>query len=618
MLPDWLFGSTPPSEPSCSCTITGPGTIDASGCDGTLTTAAACRETAVRACSNHDGPVCRRQDGLVKRFDGAGGTLLAAAAAFARRVVDHDEALAQTARRDPLRAAEQAAARAHPVRGLAEDTGLLSVSGASYDAVFEPTLRFVIGNAFWQPSPQATAAEHTQLSTGATVTTVTPPSGGPDRYHLQPPVAAYDRETRSALLAAYERLGARAADLTPLEAVRAVTSDPPVPPHTLAAVLHKHTRGYGVIEDFFADPAVSDVYAPAPAADNRLWVVHDGVQRPTNCWLSEEGAGAIASRLRSESGQPFSRAAPTVDATATIADTQVRVAGVTAPATDGYGFAFRAGGETPFTLPALIANDTLSAATAALLSVAVRSNAAVLVAGPRGAGKTTLLGALLWELAATTRIITIEDTPELPVDALQAHDRDVQPLWTTRADGPGVSPAEALRTALRLGDSALVLGEVRGTEAAVLYEAMRVGANSAAVLGTIHGSGGTAVYDRVVHDLEVPPAAFDATDLIVTVGVDETPTGPHRHLASIEEVVDADPVAFEALATRTDGTASLTGRIDRGQSRLLGALGGDSASYEQLREHIQARTQLLAELARRGEHSPKAVTRAYARWEGPA
>lgn len=619
MLRDWLFESTPDDDDPCSCTVTGPGTVDASACAGTLATAPACRKTAVNALDGHDGPLCRRQDGLVKRFDGPGGTLLAAAATFARRVVDHDETLATTARRDPLQAAAQAAARGQQIRRLAEDSGLLSVPETTYEATFEPTLRFTIGNAFWQPEPPTEAHDQTTttLPTGATATTYRPVSGGPGRYHLQPPVAEYDRNTRNTLLAAYEHLGARGADLTPLEAVRLAATDPPVPPHVLASVLRKHTRGYGVIEDLFADPAVSDVYAPAPAADNRLWVVHDGEQRPTNCWLSDDGAGAIASRLRSESGQSFSRAAPTVDATTTIDDTQVRVAGVRAPATDGYGFAFRTGGETPFTLPALVANDTLSATTAGLLSVAVRSTAAVLVAGPRGAGKTTLLSALLWELAATTRVITIEDTPELPVDALQAQDRDVQPLWTTRADGPGVSPAEALRTALRLGDSALVLGEVRGVEAAVLYEAMRVGANSAAVLGTIHGSGGEDVYNRVVHDLEVPPAAFGATDLVVTMGVTESSATTGRHLVSIEEVVPADPVGFEPLVTRADGTTTPTGRIDRGQSRLLGALADGDTTYEELRDRVHARAELLSGLARRGEHSPSAVTQAYARWERP-
>jgi len=67
---------------------------------------------------------------------------------------------------------------------------------------------------------------------------------------------------------------------------------------------------------------------------------------------------------------------------------------------------------------------------AAFLSVAVERNAAALIAGTRGSGKTTLLGTLLYELTPDTRTVLIEDTPELPVEALQSVGRDVQALRT--------------------------------------------------------------------------------------------------------------------------------------------------------------------------------------------
>ena len=78
-----------------------------------------------------------------------------------------------------------------------------------------------------------------------------------------------------------------------------------------------------------------------------------------------------------------------------------------------------------------------------------------------------------------------------------------------------VSPEEALRTALRLGDSAIIVGEVRSKEAKVLYEAMRVGAAGNVVMGTIHADSAYAVWDRVVNDLEVPTTSFKATDLVI-------------------------------------------------------------------------------------------------------
>ncbi|MFB6208365.1 MAG: ATPase, T2SS/T4P/T4SS family [Candidatus Nanohaloarchaea archaeon] len=97
---------------------------------------------------------------------------------------------------------------------------------------------------------------------------------------------------------------------------------------------------------------------------------------------------------------------------------------------------------------------------------------------------------------------------------------------------------EAIRTSLRLGDSALVIGEVRSDEAQALYEAMRVGAVANFVGGTIHGEDAYSVFDRVVNDLNVPPTSFKATDIIVSVNKIRSPDGleTYRRVTGITEV----------------------------------------------------------------------------------
>jgi len=74
----------------------------------------------------------------------------------------------------------------------------------------------------------------------------------------------------------------------------------------------------------------------------------------------------------------------------------------------------------------------------------------------------------------------------------------------------------ALRTVLRLGESVLVIGEVRGAEAKSLFEAMRIGAAGNIVLGTIHGSSAYDTWDRIVNDIGVPSTSFKACDVIVS------------------------------------------------------------------------------------------------------
>ena len=163
----------------------------------------------------------------------------------------------------------------------------------------------------------------------------------------------------------------------------------------------------------------------------------------------------------------------------------------------------------------------LTPEVAGLLSFLIDSQASTLVVGSRGAGKTSMLMALMLEILRSQRIITIEDTLELPVDHMRSIGFKVCRLKTRSAISVGqvtaeVSPEDALRTALRLGESVLIVGEVRSKEALVLYEAMRVGAIGNVVMGTIHGENAYSVWDRVVNDLGVPNTSFKATDMCVT------------------------------------------------------------------------------------------------------
>lgn len=610
-------------DPECACEPTferGHLLLDAAECPGAGDLAAepACRATAIRSLADREADAIVTRTGHLERaYEDDAAALLLAAGRFAERVAFYDERLAERTLRDPLDAARAAVGRAGPVGELLAETGLAECARRTDDDDYPDALRPFVGPAIAKaqvaarPPEDATLVETRRLSTRATVR-VYEDGRALRTYHLEPVEHTFDADALETLAQAHGLLAEGAVEggeRAPGRAVRRVAeSDDPV--EALAATLRKHTRGYGVLADFFADPGVSDVFATAPVDENPLRVTVDGERLRTNVRLTETGVQALASRFRRASGRAFSRAAPTLDATAETASGTVRVAGVTDPVSDGPGFAFRAHDATPWTLPALVANGTLPPDAAALLSLATERAAAGLVAGPRGAGKTTLLAALLWELPAETRTVVVEDTPELPVPALQRHGRDVQPLRTESGDGPGLEPPDALRTALRLGEGAIVVGEVRGEEAAVLYEAMRVGASGDAVLGTIHGDGGAGVRERVVSDLGVPASSFATTDIVVTLEATRTPEGKRRRVKSVEEVVDGD--RFEALFRIQDDALVATGRTDRGNSALVAALAESDESYAEVREAVAAREALLSELAREERTTAAVVTDAYA------
>jgi type IV secretory pathway ATPase VirB11/archaellum biosynthesis ATPase len=617
---------------ACECEFTREGgslVVSSGDCPGAgrFETEPACREAAVRAV---DGAVTRVRvvTGDAVRWYGEGAVaLLDAARRFADRVEGVEESLAERARRDPLAAARVGVTRGTdtPVGRAAAESGLSlcaeRVTGTPepYAAAFAPevTPRLPAATVGRRPPAGATFVDRRSLPTGAVVRRYRTDEG--PLYHVEPVEYRLDPAGRAALADARERIadatggGGSDADATGSlspgrvrcdgaigrAASEAVTAcDAEVDPGLVASVLRRHVRGLGVVEDVLADPVVSDVFASAPVAETRLRVRVDGETLSTNVRLGRDGAAALVSKLRRTSGRALSRATPTMDATATVRGRRVRVAAVTDPASDGPGFAFRIHDAAAWRLDDLVANGTLTPAAAGLLSVAVRRGAAGLVAGPRGAGKTTLLGACCHEIPRDVRTVIVEDTPELPVETIRESGRDVQALRTETGDGdgPSVAPDAALRTALRLGDGALVVGEVRGEEARTLFEAMRVGAGDGAVLGTIHGDGARAVRERAVADLGVDPTAFAATDLVATVG--RAGADGERRLLAVEEASE-DGTAFDPLFERTPAGLEPTGRIDRGESRLVAALAGPAETYADVREAIERRGTAFREGDRR-------------------
>ena len=311
----------------------------------------------------------------------------------------------------------------------------------------------------------------------------------------------------------------------------------------LANILTRYTAGLGVLEVLLADERIQDVYINSPIETQPILIFHrDFEECSTNLIPTREDAESWATRLRIHSGRPLDEANPVLDTDIGVPGGKARFAVITKGLSPhGFGFAIRRHRDKPWTLPLFIKAKMMDPLSAGLLSFLVDGSVSMLVAGGRGSGKTSVLGSIMLEILPKTRIVTIEDTLELPVDHLRDLEYNVESLKSrsviTRIESE--MPAdEALRTALRLGDSALILGEVRSVEAKALYEAMRIGALSNVVAGTIHGESAYGVYDRVVNDLGVPATSFKATDIIPICKSLRSADGLHRfrRLTEVTEV----------------------------------------------------------------------------------
>lgn len=311
----------------------------------------------------------------------------------------------------------------------------------------------------------------------------------------------------------------------------------------LARVLTRHTAGYGVMEVLLADERIQDLYINSPVGSQPIRIFHqDWEECVTNLVPTNEDAEAWATRLRIQSGRPLDEANPVLDIDIGVPGGKARFAVITRSLSpEGLGFAIRRHRFKPWTLPLFIKYKMMNPLAAGLLSFLVDGSAALLIAGGRSSGKTSILGSLMLELLPKTRIVVIEDTLELPIFELSKLGYNIESLKSrsviTRVETE--MPAdEALRTSLRLGDSAMIVGEIRSLEAKALWEAMRIGALSNIVAGTIHGESAYGVFDRVVNDLKVPKTSFKATDIIPVCKMLRTADGLHRfrRMTEITEV----------------------------------------------------------------------------------
>ncbi len=301
----------------------------------------------------------------------------------------------------------------------------------------------------------------------------------------------------------------------------------------LSTILARYTAGFGVLEFLLADERIQDIFINSPIGSTPIYVFHSDFEEcETNLIPTREDAEAWATRFRLYSGRPLDEANPVLDTELLVPGGRARVAAITRTLSpEGLAFAFRRHREKPWTIPLFLKYKMFDPLYAGLMSFIVDGGRAMLVAGGRGSGKTSLLGALMLEIMTKFRVITSEDTLELPVVSLRNLGYNIERLKSrsviTRVETE-LPAEEALRTAIRLGDSVLIIGEVRSVESLALFEAMRIGAMANVVAGTIHGETAYGVYDRIVHDLGVPPTSFKALDILSICNMLRSSDGLHR------------------------------------------------------------------------------------------
>ena len=239
-----------------------------------------------------------------------------------------------------------------------------------------------------------------------------------------------------------------------------------------------HIDGYGPLTEVMTRPGVTDVLVNGP---REVWVEQDGVLRDAGvAWEDEDALRSFVDRMLARGGAGVDPAHPVADAR--LPDGS-RVHVVLPPVAPGGPLvSIRRFPTVRFTLGHLVAGGMLSRGDADQLAGHVSARRSLAISGATGSGKTTLLNALVALVGPEERVVTIEETPELGPFATHVVSLVARP---PNLEGAGAIDLDALvRASLRMRPDRIVVGEVRGREAAAALAAMATGHEGSMV--TLH------------------------------------------------------------------------------------------------------------------------------------
>lgn len=214
-----------------------------------------------------------------------------------------------------------------------------------------------------------------------------------------------------------------------------------------------------------------------------IWVEIGGkVQKTTAKFSDEDSLKAAVTNIAQSVGRRINDEEPRLDARL---PNGYRIHAVIPPcARKGTTMAIRKFATVQFTFKDYVRLNAMTADAAQFLDICMKLGKNILVSGGTGSGKTTLLSVLTNRIPKGQRIIVIEDSSELKVEY-----EHVVFFETQMADEEGhgeVSIRDLLKSSLRLRPDRIIVGEVRGSEALELIQAMNTGHKGC--LGTIHAN----------------------------------------------------------------------------------------------------------------------------------
>jgi len=308
--------------------------------------------------------------------------------------------------------------------------------------------------------------------------------------------------------------------------------------------LRRDLIGYGRMDVMMNDPNVEDV--SCDGTDVPIFAYHRKFESvETTCkWETDDILESFVIKLAQRCGKHISIAAPLLDATLMDGSRIIMKLGREV-STRGSSFCIRRFKDDPFSPADIVAFRTMSSLMVAYLWIAFQNEVSMLFVGGTASGKTTTLNAMCLFIPWQMKIVSIESTREVNIP---------QPNWIpglTRQGFGGESTEgeigefELLKAALRERPEYIIVGEIRGAEAYVLFQAMATGH---CAYSTVHADSVPSLVHRLENKpIDIPRVLLPALEAC-SIQIQTRINGRRvRRTKQVVEIVGIDPTSMELI-----------------------------------------------------------------------
>ena len=364
--------------------------------------------------------------------------------------------------------------------------------------------------------------------------------------------------------------------------------------------------GMNEIEPLLRDYFIEDI--ECNGVDTPVYVIHR-VYRNLRTNLKYDSVDKLANfveKMAQRTGRYISYANPLLDGS--LPDGSRVNATYTADVTSkGPTFTIRKFTKIPWTPTQLVALNTLSPEMIAYFWLLVQYKCNILITGGTASGKTTLLNAVAFFIPPEARVVSIEDTRELNLPR-----ENWIPSVARTAIGVGnigeVDLFSLLKNSFRQNPDYVIVGEVRGKEAFVLFQGM---ASGHASISTIHADS----VDTVIKRLETPPIdlsptlvnILDCVAIMTHAVVNKQQT---RRLREIVEIVNVTPEGVALTNTPFMWSAKDDKFYFKKDSKVLEKIANKyGLTKEDMQKELEIRAKVIYELFKRKIYDTNEIQR---------